>query len=147
MQQAATESVMFELMKIVGLSAVLSAGVVTASEMGARPDQGAASGKIYQDRIPAGEPGPAQALRITYVAGNLDEGQGSQVWKGGKGDLLRNASQKACTSQAWPNIAAECLEAAGGMPVRSVRMITVEQREGANTSVLVRIPAAEIAQR
>jgi hypothetical protein len=28
-----------------------------------------------------------------------------------------------------------------------VRMITVEQREGANTSVLVRMPAAEIAQR
>jgi hypothetical protein len=146
MQQAATESVMFELMKIVGLSAVLSAGVVTASEMGSRPDQGAASGKIYHDRVPAGEPGPAQALRITRVA-SLDEGQGSQASKGGKGDLLRNASQKACTSQAWPNIAPECLEAAGGMPVRSVRMITVEQREGANTSVLVRIPAAEIAQR
>jgi hypothetical protein len=138
---------MFELMKIVGLSAVLSAGVVTASEMGGRPDQGAASGKTYQDRIPAGEPTPAQALRITYAAASMDEGQGSRAFKDGKGDLVRTTSQGACASQAWPNIAPECLGTADRTSPRSVRMITVEQREGANTSVLVRIPAAEIAQR
>ena len=86
-------------------------------------------------------------MRITY-AGSLEKGERPQTSTETKGDLLRKAPQGACASQAWPNVAPECLEAASGTPVRSnVRMITVEQREGTNTSVLVRIPATEIAQR
>ena len=138
---------MFELMKIVGVSAVLSAGVVTVSEMPGTPDRQPANGKVYYDRVPEGEAAPARVLQAAYVAGRLDDGEGAQTSKDGKGDLLRKTSQMGCASQAWPNIAPECLGAAEGTPQRSsVRMITVEQREGANTSVLVRIPA-EIAQR
>ena len=44
MQQAAVESVMFELMKIVGVSAVLSASLVTASAMQGQPDREPVSG-------------------------------------------------------------------------------------------------------
>jgi hypothetical protein len=44
---------MFELMKIVGVSAVLSAGFVTGSEMPADPAAEAAGGKIYTDRLDA----------------------------------------------------------------------------------------------
>jgi hypothetical protein len=138
---------MFELMKIVGMSAVLSAGVVTASEMQTRPDREPASGKIYTDRVPQGDAVSGQKLRIAYAAATADVGEGSRTQKEGKGDLLRNGPQRHCGSQAWPNIASECLARADGTPTRSVRMITVEQRSGANTSVLVRVPASEVAQR
>ena len=138
---------MFELMKIVGMSAVLSAGVVTASEMQTRPDREPASGKIYNDRVPEGESVPGRSLRITYASATLEESAGSQTVKEAKGGLLRDVPQRHCASQAWPNIAPECLVPAGGAQPRSVRMITVEQRSGANTSVLVRVPASEVAQR
>ena len=134
---------MFELMKIVGVSAVLSASFVTASEMQAE------TGKIYTDRLPQGDAVPMRPWRITYAsAPSQGESRDSQTSTGTKGDLLRKAPQGACASQAWPNVARECLQAADGTPARSgVRMITVEQREGANTSVLVRVPSPELAQR
>jgi hypothetical protein len=139
---------MFELMKIVGVSAVLSAGFVTASEMQAQPEREPASAKIYTERLPQGDAVPARALRITYAAGSQAESRESRMSTGLKGDLLQKAPHGACASQAWPNIAPECLQSASGVPVRSsVRMITVEQREGANTSVLVRVPSPELAQR
>jgi hypothetical protein len=135
---------MFELMKIVGVSAVLSAGFVTASEIPGQPDR-EPSAKIYTDRVPEGDAVPSRALRITYVAATLEEG--AQASSEAKGDMLRNAPQR-CASQAWPNIPAECIGAPDGTSPRgNVRMITVEQREGANTSVLVRVPVSEVAQR
>jgi hypothetical protein len=138
---------MFELMKIVGVSAVLSAGFVTASEMQAQPSPEPASGKIYNDRLPQGDAIPARPWRIGYAAGSQDESR-SSTSAGTKGDLLTKAPRGACASKAWPNVGPECLEAANGTPSRaSVRMITVEQREGANTSVLVRVPSPELAQR
>lgn len=139
---------MLELMKIVGLSAALSAGFVTASEMNEPADREPVSAKIYTDRVPQGEAVPARVLKITYAAGGPEEAKGPQTSTKTKGDLLRPGPQRNCASQAWPNIAPECLGAADGTPFRGpVRMITVEQREGANTSVLVRVPAAEVAQR
>jgi hypothetical protein len=138
---------MFELMKIVGVSAVLSAGFVTASEMQPQPGRETAGGKIYTDRLPQGDM-PARVWQITYSPASGPDESRSQTSGGTKGDLLRKAPHGACASQAWPNIAPQCLESVGGNPVRSgVRMITVEQREGANTSVLVRVPSPELAQR
>lgn len=135
---------MFELLKIVGVSAVLSAGFVTASEIPGQPDR-EPSAKIYTDRVPEGDAVPSRALRITYVAATPEEGP--QVSNEAKGDLLRNAPQR-CASQTWPNIAPECLGAPDGTAHRgNVRMITVEQRDGANTSVLMRVPVSEVAQR
>ena len=136
---------MLELMRIVGVSAVLSAGFVTASEMPGQPAQETVSGKTYTDRLPEGEPLPVRVLRAAYPGS--PEGDETQSATAGKGDLLRKAPQRPCASQAWPNIAPDCLAAAQGTPVRNVRMITVEQREEHNTSVLVRMPAPEIAQR
>jgi hypothetical protein len=134
-------------MKIVGVSAVLSAGFVTASEMQVQPDQEPVSSKIYTDRLPQGDAMPARPWRITYAAAGGQDESRPQTSEGTKGDLLRKAPQGACASQAWPNIASECLESAGTPVRRGVRMITVEQREGANTSVLVRVPSPEFAQR
>jgi hypothetical protein len=139
---------MLELMKIVGVSAVLSAGFVTASEIQVQPASETVSGKLYTDRLPQGDALPAKPWRITYAAAGQDDSRASPMSTGIKGDLLRKTPQGVCASQSWPNIARECLEAANGAPARSgVRMITVEQREGASTSVLMRVPMPELAQR
>lgn len=136
---------MFDLMKIVGMSAVLSAGLVTVSEMQASPEP--VSGKIYTDRVSDGEAVPQHSWNVSYAARSRSEAHATPS-KEAKGDLLRRTPQGACSAQAWPNIAPECLVAADGASDRgSVRMVTVEQRSGANTSVLVRIPASTIAQR
>ena len=136
---------MLDLMKIVGLSAVLSAGFVTASEMQGPPAPQTAGEKIYTDRIPQGEAVPAGTLRISYAAKSGDS-SAVQTARDSKGNLLRKTPQKDCAAQAWPHIAPECV-GTDGNPPRSVRMITVEQREGTSTSVLVRIPASDIALR
>lgn len=54
-----------------------------------------------------------------------------------------------CAAQTWPNIPHGCLTSADGRPVRqAARMITVEdRREGERTSVLVRLPAVDVARR
>lgn len=53
----------------------------------------------------------------------------------------------ACANAVWPNIEAGCLATADGRPARHVRTITIGYLAGDNTTVLVRLPAAEIAQR
>ena len=55
-----------------------------------------------------------------------------------KGDL--QVQTPACTGQAWPYIASECLT--GKTPARQVsRTITIEKRTGEAGSVLVRVAA------
>lgn len=53
-----------------------------------------------------------------------------------------------CRQAAWPSIPLRCLFADDGVDrsERQVRVITVEERVGTNTSVLIRVPA-EVAQR
>jgi hypothetical protein len=135
---------MFELMKIVGVSAVLSAGLVTASEMQPQPAAELTGGKIYTDRVPEGE--PTRLWKAVYTTDHRAEEQGTATARAGKGDLLGKASQGACAAQAWPHIAPECLAGAEGGSPRDVRMITVEQRQGANTSVLMRVPASGLVR-
>ena len=128
---------MLEAVKIAGLSAVLSAGLVTASAIPGMPVAGAVGGKIYTDRVADGA-----ALRLVAYAAPAAATTGL-----GKGDSLRAASDR-CAAQAWPHIPQECLTAVGTASTRkTVRTITFEQRDGANTSALVRLPAQEIAQR
>lgn len=115
---------MFGIIKIAGLSAVLSASLVTAYA----PDP-MAPGKLYQDRIvQADDAGPAaRPVAFTLAAADTTGFIGKAT--------------PACAGQAWPNIAADCLSADAGMPARAaVRTITIEKRDGANTSTLVRLP-------
>jgi hypothetical protein len=124
-KRAAGESVMFGLIKIAGLSAVLSAGLVSAYTPA--PTDG---GKLYHDRIAQSpdEAGPAlRPVAFTLAAAETTGAVGTAPHR--------------CAVQAWPNIAPDCLSAAAGTPARaSVRTITIEQREGASTSTLVRLP-------
>ena len=134
---------MFELMKMVGASAVLSAGFVTASEMPPSQAAGSAGAKLYTERL--AEDLPAQPTRI--VLAGTGEIQSEQPVRTAKGDSL-GAAPSDCAARGWPNIPRECLAAAAGTPVRTgVRTITIERREGPNTSVLVRMPAPAMAQR
>ena len=134
---------MFELMKIVGVSAVLSAGLVTASEMQPQPAAEATGGKIYMDRVPEGE--PARIWKAVYATERQDADQAVPTARDGKGDALGKVQKAGCASQAWPHIAPECLAGPDGQ-ARGVRMITVEQRQGANTSMLVRVPTPDLAR-
>jgi Ca2+/Na+ antiporter len=60
-----------------------------------------------------------------------------------KGDL----STGNCAGAVWPNIDASCLSTADGSPAKHVRTITIGYQSGENTTVLVRVPSGEVAQR
>jgi hypothetical protein len=62
----------------------------------------------------------------------------------GKGDF---GVSGICAGGVWPNIDASCLSTADGSPVPRVRTITIGYQSGENTTVLVRVPSVEMAQR
>lgn len=61
-----------------------------------------------------------------------------------KGDLF---AAPGCAGQTWPNIASDCLVKADGSRVSAVRTVTVGYSVGDNTTVLIRLPAAEASAR
>jgi hypothetical protein len=61
-----------------------------------------------------------------------------------KGDMLRRPS---CADQVWPNIAPNCLVTADGAAPRAVRYVTIGYQSDPSTTVLVRMPALEVAAR
>ena len=133
---------MFGTFKMITVTAALAAGVVTAYDMPQVRAGGETATKTYYDRVLPSEATPAKlvhAVSVPEQTGSLK----SDV----KADSLRSLDP-ACAAQAWPNISRECLVAENGAQARKpVRTITIEKREGQNTSVLVRVPSAEIASR
>ena len=132
---------MLGFVKMTAVSAVLSYGVVTA--YGPVPAAGdAAPVKPFQDRVqPAGNAPSLQAAGLT--TGSV---AAERVSPAGKGDRL--APVPACADQTWPYISADCARRwDGAVQPRSVRVITIESRVGASTSVLARAPQAGLAQR
>jgi hypothetical protein len=125
---------MFATIKMIGLTAALSAGVVTAYDLPQTHETAPVSSKIYQDRIlPTDEAAPAAARVVLASAEAVTEGKGDRAGL-------------PCAAQAWPNIAPECV--ANGQNRKPVRTITIERREAGNVSTLVRVPAAaELARR
>lgn len=61
-----------------------------------------------------------------------------------KGDLGANP---ACAGATWPNIDASCLTKIDGSAAHPVRLITIGYQSGDATTVLVRVPAGEVASR
>ena len=118
---------MFGLVKIAGLSAVLSAGLVNAYTPA--PETGA---KLYQDRIVQSDEVSAPILRTAAYMSSQDEVKGLP----GKASSLRG-----CATQTWPHISPDCVSP-GAAPARAaVRTITIEKRDpAAGTSTLVRLP-------
>ena len=122
--------------KMSALSAVLSFTLVTAYNQAWSSPTPPASAAKHQDRLSdLAAPGPTPALAAAAPARTA----------GTKGDRIAVADP--CADQTWPYIASGCLsQASEGQPKR-VRMITVETREGANTSVLSRVAQADLASR
>jgi len=52
-----------------------------------------------------------------------------------------------CAAAIWPNIDAACLSTADGRPAPRVRTITVGFQSDPNTTILLRVPTSEVAQR
>ena len=140
---------MFATFKMIAITAAVSAAIVTAYDLPsvrANSETGTKTyyAKTYYDRVLPSE--PANGAKVILAVAAVPT-QSSSAAAGGKGDSLR-ATDPNCAAQAWPNVARECLIAEVGTPVRkAVRTITIEKREGANTSVLVPVPSAEIASR
>jgi hypothetical protein len=59
----------------------------------------------------------------------------------------RLAAPADCAGQAWPYVAAGCLAGVEVRAAQAVRTVTVEYRVGDSTSVLVRLPAQQVAGR
>lgn len=135
---------MIEGLKLIGVVAALSAGVVTAYDLPQARDAAAPVGKAFHDRILPSE--PIAAPKATQVVLANPEHTGS-VKQEGKADRLVGAA--GCAAETWPNISRGCLVAEnGGTPLRKpVRTITLERRDGANVSTLVRVPATGVATR
>lgn len=135
-------------LKIAGLSAMLSAGIVTAFEGSAAPERASVTGQKLQDRLPQGRGmtiGHAASERtgVAMLAHAID----GQPRAGFEKGYLEGSSAR-CADQTWPNISHDCLTSLDGRPVRrAARTITVEERPDEGSSILVRLPATEAARR
>jgi hypothetical protein len=118
---------------LTGLGLTFAAFSASAVQGNARPEIGA---DLAADRIaaafaaaPAVEVAPAIEIAASRV---------------GKGDLLVSPP---CSAQKWPFIAAGCLVMTDGSAAPLNRTATVGYQAGPSTTVLVRMPAPQVASR
>jgi hypothetical protein len=131
---------MLSNIKIAAVSAVLSGLIVGICDGDARTSP-AASPKTFVDRVPE--------TAIETGAGNgLMSGEARRPFQsaGIKGDRTP-VGASTCNNAAWPYIPEDCLHLTGLGPRAGVRVITVETREGENTSILMRMPQTTVATR
>jgi hypothetical protein len=136
---------MFAIAKSMGaLSALILVGLVAAVDMsGPRAEDLSAATQVAQ-RFPTSSEMFAPLSMTLFAAQKLIDEQ--PVADGRKHDKL--PVSESCSHQDWPNRSQQCLASADGSPVRKVnRVITIERRIGDNTSELVRVPVADLAQR
>jgi hypothetical protein len=110
--------------KLAAFGAVLSCGIAAVYDLPTRKLEAAMAGKL-QDRLPVATAAPAPP---------------------GKGDRLA-PSDETCARQGGSDIPGVCLAGRDGAAPRVVRIITIENREAANTSTLTRVPSITTAQR
>ena len=132
---------MLSNIKIAAVSAVLSGLIVGIWDGDARTSP-AASPKTFVDRVPETA---------------IETGAGNGLMSGGVQRPFQSAGIKGdrtpvgactCNNAAWPYIPQECLHLTGlAAPRTGVRVITVETREGENTSILMRMPQTTVATR
>ena len=116
---------------LVGIGAML-AGLTSAPFHGsARAVEAASTTDIAADRI---------AAAFSALPGE----EGAPTVVASKGDLLVAAG---CAGQKWPDIAPTCLVQADGSTARPVRSVLTSYQSGEATTVLVRMPAPQIASR
>ncbi len=120
---------MLSLVRMVGVSAVLSSTLVTgynALALGQPPT------KPFQQRLGAEAP----VSEAPAVLVGLRQAQSSF------------GRPKACEGQAWPYYDQSCLKShRAEVPSNPVRWVTVETRPEPATSTLTRVPQTVVAQR
>ena len=127
------------ILKIAAVSAILAIGVASALEAAPKASLASPSPKLYQDRVapdaPADRPARAAAIRLADASG---AGLGPVLDRGAKGDLAGRVSD-GCAAQTWPHVSGDCVRGTDGAPVRkAVRTISLEVREGGNSSVIAK---------
>jgi hypothetical protein len=136
---------MIAIKSIVALSALLSVGIAAAVGMvGTSADTQPATSEVAQ-RFPVTSE-MFVPVSMAYFTASKFAGQ-PPVANASKGDRLMAVSA-ACAGKDWAYTSQDCLVAADGKTDRKVsRVITIERRVGENTSELVRMPVADLAQR
>lgn len=132
---------MLSNLKIAAVSAVLSGVIVGIWDAAQTSPE--ASAKTIVDRVP-------ETAMETVAANSLMTGEGRRLFQsaGVKGDRITSAEASGCNDAAWPYIPEGCLHLTGlAGPRTGVRVITVETREGKNTSILMRMPQTTLATR
>jgi len=115
---------------LVGFGAML-AGMTVVSDGSARAVEAAPS-DVAAERIAAAfamAPAGAEAPAVGAVR---------------KGDLF---VATGCAGQQWPDVPASCLVTAHGVPAHPVRSITIGSQAGEATTILMRLPAPQVASR
>ncbi len=127
-----------------GLSALLSAGLVSTYEM---PNAEMAPAAVVEARFPTADERFDRADRLMFspvtllqqVPANFAPAAAAAP----KHDKLPPAPAE-CGKQDWPYISADCLIAVDNDTLRrKVRMITIERRYGENTSLLAALSPAQ----
>ena len=129
---------------MLALSAMLSAGLVTAVDMVVPRTEEPTANVQVAERFPLTSEMFAP-VSIATLAMNQLNAQNAQMDR--RGDKLPVPAAE-CELQSWPYIAQNCLISQDGNPVRKVsRVITIERRTGENSSELMRLPVTDMAQR
>jgi hypothetical protein len=129
---------------MLALSAMMSAGLVTAVDMVVPRTEEPAANVQVAERFPLTSEMFAP-VSIATLAMNQLNAQNAQMDR--RGDKLAVPAAE-CELQSWPYIAHDCLISSDGNPVRKVsRVITIERRTGENSSELMRMPVTDMAQR
>ena len=115
-------------LKLAGLSAVLSAGLVTGFS-GPEQKLGAEPAKVFYDRVSDG----AASARVTLAFVDPRALVPVDVNSAAKGDRTRTRQDVRCTDGAWLLVAADCLPNFDASPAT-----TSELRGTGNVSALVR---------
>ena len=114
-----------------------AAGLSAASLNGARASDGLSAGSgIAEARIAAAFNAALGTAIDTRLQAFAEANR--------KGDLGIGLS---CVGERWPEIRSVCLTSADGGLIRPARTVTIGQREGEATTILIRLPAPQVASR
>jgi hypothetical protein len=114
----------------------LSVAGLTVASLNTTANASAGSHDVVADRI-----GAAFASLDETSADPAIEAAAARV---AKGDL---EAKPGCGAATWPNISSDCLLKADGTVAPQVRTVTVGYQEGESTTILMRVPAPEVASR
>ena len=116
--------------RIAGISAALAGIFVVALEVPVA--QSRTLTKVYMDRAPT-EAAPTAPVRYA----SAEPAKPTTASDAPRVVPVATPRQSDCRRQAWPYQDPNC----GSAERRAVRTITIERREGMNTSNLIRVPA------